>query len=108
MAQIPPVKLNIHPSMFDLLLSVLERNAEAAPDTHTRSNAKDLMDKRMRFTRLYPDETGKQYASIRMYESEAAEMVWQLLCACGGAYEVTKEYSAELKGGSGQKGEAYD
>ena len=100
MAQIPPVKLEVHPSMFDLMMSVLERNA-AAEDVLTRNNAKDLMDKRMRFTRLYPGKGGEQYASIQMYESEAAEMVWQLLYACIGAIEVEKEYSAELcKGGA--------
>ena len=87
--------------MFDLMMSVLERNA-AAEDVLTRNNAKDLMDKRMRFTRLYPGKDGEQYASIQMYESEAAEMVWQLLYACIGAFEVEKEYSAELKeGGEG-------
>lgn len=86
--------------MFDLMMSVLERNA-AAEDVLTRNNAKDLMDKRMRFTRLYPGKDGEQYASIQMYESEAAEMVWQLLYAYIGAFEVEKEYSAELcKGGA--------
>ena len=86
--------------MFDLMMSVLERNA-AAEDVLTHNNAKDLMDKRMRFTRLYPGTDGAQYASIQMYESEAAEMVWQLLYACIGAFEVEKEYSAELcKGGA--------
>ena len=39
---------------------------------------------------------------MRMYESEASELIWQLLYACIGAYEVEKEYSAELKeGGEG-------
>ena len=98
MAQLPNVKLNVHPSMFDLMMAVLERNT-AAEDVPTRNSAQDLMDKRMRFTRLYPGKGGEQYASIQMYESEAAEMVWQLLYACIGAYEVEKEYSAELKEG---------
>ena len=33
MAQLPNVKLNVHPSMFDLMMAVLERNitAEAHP-----------------------------------------------------------------------------
>ena len=52
MAQLPNVKLQIHPSMFDLMMAVLERNA-ASEDVPTRSNARDLMEKRMRFTRLY-------------------------------------------------------
>ncbi len=82
--------------MFDLMMAVLERNA-AAEDVPTRNNALDLMEKRMRFTRLYPGRDGEQYASIQMYESEAAEMIWQLLYACAGTYQPKKEYSKELK-----------
>ena len=87
--------------MFDLMMAVLERNA-TAEDAQTRNNALDLMDKRMRFTRLYPGRDGQQYASVRMYEDEAAEMVWQLLYACAGMYLPKKEYSKELThGGAG-------
>ena len=101
MAQLPNVKLQIHPSMFDLMMAVLERNA-ASEDVPTRGNARDLMEKRMRFSRLYPSEDGGQYASVLMYESEAAEMIWQLLYACAGAYPLEKEYSKGLKhGGAG-------
>ena len=98
MAQLPNVKLQIHPSMFDLMMTILERNA-ASEDVPTRSNARDLMEKRMRFTRLYPCKNGKQYASILMYESEASEMIWQLLYACMEFYMPEREYSKELKNG---------
>ena len=84
--------------MFDLMMAVLERNT-AAEDIPTRNNALDLMEKRMRFTRLYPGKDGEQYASVQMYESEAAEMIWQLLYACAGVYPPKKEYSKELKHG---------
>ena len=98
MAQLPNVKLKVHPSMFDLMMPDLERNT-AAEDVPTRNNALDLMEKRMRFTRLYPGKDGEQYASVQMYESEAAEMIWQLLYACAGVYPPKKEYSKELKHG---------
>ncbi len=98
MAQLPNVKLKVHPSMFGLMMAVLERNA-AAEDVPTRNNALDLMGKRMRFTRLYPGKDGEQYASVQMYDSEAAEMIWQLLYACAGMYPPKKEYSKELKHG---------
>ena len=101
MAQLPNVKLNVHPSMFDLMMAVLERNA-AAEDVPTRNSAQDLMEKRMRFSQRCCGVGGKPYVSMWMYESEASEMIWQLLYACIGAYEVEKEYSAELKeGGEG-------
>ncbi len=90
--------------MFDLMMSILERNAD---DEHTRRSAKDLMEKRTRFSRLYPGEDGEPYASILMYDSEAAEMIWQLLVACAGSFDVTKEYSKELtQAGQGGAGDA--
>lgn len=101
MAQLPNVKLNVHPSMFDLMMAVLERNT-AAEDVPTRNSAQDLMDKRMRFSRRFCGVGGKPYVSMRMYESEASELIWQLLYACSGLYPQKKEYSAELKeGGEG-------
>ena len=100
MAQLPNVKLKVHPSTFDRLMAVLEHNT-AAEDVQTRNNAQDLMEKRMRFTRLYPGTDGKPCASIQMYESEAAEMIWQLLYACAGFYQPDREYSTELKKGGG-------
>ena len=58
MAQIPNIKLELHPSMFDLLMTVLAHNAANAPVESVRSGAKDLMEKRMRFTRLYMGKGG--------------------------------------------------
>ena len=98
MAQLPNVKLEIDPIMFDVMMGVLAHNA-TSEDDQLRNGARDLMEKRMRFTRLYPGEKGEEYASIRMYEREAAEMIWQLLYACVGSYSSEKEYSKELKHG---------
>ena len=87
--------------MFDLMMTVLADNAANAPYESVRLGAEDLMEKRMRFTRLYPGRDGKPYASIQMYESEAAEIIWQLLYACAGFYQPNREYSTELKKGGG-------
>ena len=87
--------------MFDLMMTVLADNAANAPYESVRLGAEDLMEKRMRFTRLYPGRDGKPYASIQMYESEAAEIIWQLLYACAGFYQPDREYSTELKKGGG-------
>lgn len=95
---LPPVRLQIHPSMFDLMMSVLENNADNAPDGEIRRNARNFLDKRMKYTRFYPNDSDG-YASVRMYESEAAETIWQLLLACADHYEPTREYSKELGGG---------
>lgn len=99
MGQLPNVRMKLHPSSFDLLMSILEDNAENRANEEIRSAARDLVEKRMRFTRLYPGDTGNFYASVRMYETEAAEMIWQLLYACADHYTVREEYSKRLAGG---------
>lgn len=95
---LPPVRLKIHPSAFDLLMAVLENNATNAVEKNDRDHAIDLMNKRMKYTRIYTNES-VPYASLRMYETEASEMIWQLLIAAIGSVEVRKEYSKELIGG---------
>ena len=77
-------------------MDVLERNT-AAEEVPTCNSAQDLMDKRMRFSRRCCGVGSKPYVSMWMYESEASEMIWQLLYACSGLYPQKKEYSAELK-----------
>ena len=86
--------------MFDLLMTVLAYNAANAPVEGVRSGAKDLMEKRMRFTRLYMSKDGEQYASLCMYENEAEEMIWQLLLSAALNYDVSEEYHKKLKVGS--------
>lgn len=98
MAQMPNVKLQLHPSFFDLLMTVLEKNTWSA-DEGTRSGAKDLMEKRMRYSRLYGEPGKSEYVSMRMYDSEASEMVWQLLTACVDSYEPEKSFSQDLRRG---------
>ena len=41
MAQIPNIKLELHPSMFDLLMTVLAYNAANAPVESVRSEGLD-------------------------------------------------------------------
>ena len=93
---LPPVKLQLHPTVFDLMMTVLEDNAENAPDEQIRAKAAALAKNRMQYTRIYPGSDGEEYANIHMYETEAAEMIWQLLVAASAHYAVTKEYSTEL------------
>ena len=46
MGQYPSIKLTMHPSMFNLLMTVLEKNAEAVPQERERERAKELIEKR--------------------------------------------------------------
>jgi len=76
----------------------LEDNAQNAVRKPGRSHARELREKRMRYTRIYTDENGP-YASLRMYEKEAPDMIWQLLIAAADSVETGKEYSRNLMGG---------
>ena len=71
---------------------------DTEPQELERERAKELIEKRMRFSRVYSDENG-DYVSVIMYDSEAAETVWQLLVASTNHYEVTKDYTEKLKRG---------
>lgn len=95
---LPPVNLELHPSMFDQLMAVLEENALHSPQESVRDHAEKIMKTRMKYTRIYENEHGP-YASLRMYASEASEMILQLLIATIGNVEISKEYSKELRGG---------
>ncbi len=87
--------------MFDLMMTALADNAANVPYESVRLAAEDLMEKRMRFTRLYPGTDGEPYVSVRMYEKEAAELIWQLLLSAIGKYDVSEEYHKKLKNGGG-------
>ena len=65
MGQYPSIKLTMHPSMFNLLMTVLEKNAEAVPQERERERAKELIEKRMRFSRVYSDENGEYGRAVR-------------------------------------------
>lgn len=99
MAQLPSVRLKMHPSMFNLMMAVLEDNAKNCPQERERQYAEDLIEKRLRYSRRYPDPKGGEYVSVRMYDTEAAETIWQFIVACTTHYETGRDYSAELKGG---------
>ena len=51
----------------------------------------------MRFPRRYEDAAGQARVDLRLYPSDASEIIWLLLVAAGGNYEITKKYSADLK-----------
>ena len=70
---------------------------DTEPQERERERAKELIEKRMRFSRVYSDENG-DYVSVIMYDSEAAETVWQLVASTN-HYEVTKDYTEKLKRG---------
>ena len=80
--------MKLNSDNFDLLMTILEVH-----DAH------DLMDKRMRFSRLCTGPEGQDYVDIFMYESEAVEMIWQLLFAAADADMAVNDYHSRLQRG---------
>ena len=97
MAQLPPVHMKQNPDNFDLLMTILAVHAEEQEVPGLSNDAHDLMDKRMRFSRLCTDLEGRQYVDIFMYEDEAVEMIWQLLFAAADADMAVRNYHSELQ-----------
>ncbi len=97
MSRRSPVKLELHTSFFDLLMTMLERNAtEGIPEI--RDEAAQLLETRMRFSRPFEDSHGASCVRMLMYEKEAAELIWQLLLCVADNTDcnITREYSKEL------------
>ncbi len=99
MAQLPPVHMKLNPDNFDLLMTILAVHAEEQEVPGLSNDAHDLMDKRMRFSRLCTDLEGRQYVDIFMYEDEAVEMIWQLLFAAADADMAVSDYHSRLQKG---------
>ena len=100
MAQLPSVHMNLNPDNFDLLMTILAIHAEKRDVPGLANDAHDLMDKRLRFSRRCTDLGGWQYVDIFMYESEASEMIWQLLFAAADADMEVRDFHSRLQKGS--------
>ena len=99
MAQLPPVHMKLKPDNFDLLMTILAFHAEEREIPGLANYAHDLMDKRMRFSRLCTNLEGQEYVDIFMYENEAVEMIWQLLFAAADADMAVSDYHSRLQKG---------
>ena len=97
MAQLPSVHLKLNPDNFDLLMTILAIHAEKRDVLGLANDAHDLMDKRLRFSRLCTDLGGWQYVDIFMYESEASEM---LRFAAADADMEVRDFHSRLQKGS--------
>ena len=99
MAQRPPVHMKLTPENFDVLMTLLAINAGELEVPGQSNDAHDLLDKRLRFSRLRMGMDGKEYVDIFMYEQEAVEMIWQLLFAAAQADLVVEDYHSRLQDG---------
>lgn len=99
MAQLPPVHMKLNPDNFDLLMTILAFHTEERVVPGLANDAHDLMDKRMRFSRLCTNLEGQEYVDIFMYENEAVEMIWQLLFAAADADMAVSDYHSRLQKG---------
>lgn len=99
MAQLPPVHMKLNPDNFDLLMTILAFHAEEREIPGLANDAHDLMDKRMRFSRLCTNLEGQEYVDFFMYENEAVEMIWQLLFAAADTDRAVSDYHSRLQKG---------
>ena len=91
--------MKLNPDNFDLLMTILAFHAEKQEIPGLVNDAHDLMDKRMRFSRLCTNLEGQEYVDIFMYENEAVEMIWQLLFAAADADMAVSDYHSRLQKG---------
>ena len=99
MAQLPPVHMKLNPDNFDLLMTILAFHTEEREVPGLANDAHDLIEKRMRFSRLCTDLNNKKNIKINMYEEEAVEMIWQFLFAAADADMAVCDYHSRLQKG---------
>ena len=82
-----------------MLLSILAHHTEISELPELANDAHDLLDKRLRFSRLCTDLDGREYVDSFLYEQEAVEMIWQLLFAAADADMLVTAYHCQLQPG---------
>ena len=97
MANLPPVKLEIHATWFNLLLALLHEHAESNPYKEYRQMAKRLADKFMAYGAPFTDKDGAPCVDLRMYPAEGGNAIWLLLLTLCSYWEPDRHYRTELK-----------
>ena len=76
----PKVQLVIDKDAYNMLIQVLENNAATEySDSMTIDRADKLLGKIEQYVRLFVTDDGRESAEIRFFESEASELIWQLI-----------------------------
>lgn len=91
-AALPPVHLDLHSTWFDLLISILDVNA----DKYCEKDAEALKEEIMRYARSFVDNENELCADIRLYPRGAERLIWQLLKNLCFQYDPERSYCAEL------------
>ena len=99
MAQLPPVHMKLNPDNFDLLMTILAFHTEEREVPGLANDAQDLIDKRMRFSRLCTDLDRRQSVDIFMYEDAAVDLICQFLFAAADADMAVSDYHSRLQKG---------
>lgn len=94
---LPPVKLEIHTSWFNLLLSLLHDHAKNNPYEEYREMAKRLIEHFVTYGNAFTDSDNASCVDLRMYPNEAGDTIWLLLLTLCRHYETNRDYSAWLK-----------
>ena len=89
---LPPVHLDLHSSWFDLLIGILDINA----DKYCEEDAEALKTEIMRYARSFVDSENELCADVRLYPRGAERLIWQLLKNLCFQYDPEHSYCAEL------------
>ena len=88
MKNLPQIRLDMHHSWLGLLRAVLRRSAAENPIPEFRDEAARLLGQIDRYAVCYTDQDGKACVKLRLYPTEGAALIWQLLLALSDHYEL--------------------
>lgn len=93
----PNIKLSVHESWFNVLITALTENAKVKAFPHIAEDANALIDKLMKYSRPFIDNDNLDCVDIRFFPDEASKMIWQLLIGCSNSREASEDFYARLK-----------
>lgn len=88
MKNLPQIRLDMHHSWLGLLRAVLRRSAAENPIPEFQDEAARLLEQINRYAVCYTDQDGKACVKLRLYPTEGAALIWQLLLALSDHYEL--------------------
>ncbi len=96
MAHLPPVRLDIHSSWFNLLLTALHEQAHNNPYEEYRAMAEKLIKKCMTYGTPFIDGNEASCVDLRLYSKEASDTIFLLLMTLCDHCDWVHDYSVEL------------
>ena len=95
--RVPPIKLILTKSEYNILIGVLTRNYDASDNEDVKELAKMTKEKLLKYSLPHNNEENNVEIDVRLYLNEAADIISQLLLNIGKITNEINYYQVLLK-----------